>query len=200
MKRDTVGPGAAAVHLVCADLLLDGFKAFIAPEGFHYDVVLDLDGTLLRIQVKSTGSVRPRPSRPTSLPVYQFSTDRKHRPERVGQKAKLSAYTDAHIDLFACVALDIKAVAYFPVTGRFVSGLHLYPPGTENWIRNGVNQRRLITEFPIREALGLRRSHSGPTELHRVSWESVADTATTPETLRSSVFLGISVDNQRNTA
>lgn len=153
MKRDTVGPGAAAVHIVCADLLMSGYRATVAAEGLPYDIILDVAGKLYRIQVKSTRSVRGRPSRPTARPVYQFTTDRKHRPERNGPQSKPIAYTDNDIDLFACVALDLRMVAYFPVVGRFLTGIHLFPPDADDFVRSGVAQRRRISDFPISTAI-----------------------------------------------
>ena len=162
--KDTTSIGAAAVHIVCADLLLAGYKAFIAPEGLHYDVILDSEGKLFRIQVKSTLRPRVRSGRPSALPTYQFTTMRNARPTKSG-KINLKSYAESEVDLFACVAIDIRAVAYLPVIGKFLTGIHLYPPGTESWLRSGRNERRRIDEFPITD-------HIGPTELHRISWEA----------------------------
>lgn len=162
MKRDTIGPSLAAVHIACADLILAGFRAVIAPEGLAYDALLDAHGTLYRVQVKSTSKAAPRRSN-SSENVYRFSTTRNHRPEIHGQSARIRQYSATEVDIIACVAIDIRHVAYFPVTGQFISGLHLYPPSAKPWIRNGHSQRRIITDFPISGAIG--RKHSGPPTL-----------------------------------
>jgi PD-(D/E)XK nuclease superfamily protein len=153
VKRDTTRIGAAAVHLACADLLLSGYRAFIAAEGLHYDIVLDHEGHLVRVQVKSTQRAKARPSRPQSPPVYIFSTNRGHRPNRVGKPTRLKHYNSSQVDVIACVALDIRTVAYFPVREKWLSGINLYPPNSQLWPRNGINQRRRIDEFPIAAVL-----------------------------------------------
>lgn len=150
--KDTTSIGAAAAHLVCADLLLSGHRAFLAPEGHHYDVLVDI-GNILKIQVKGTRRACPRPSRRQSPAIYNFHTDRNHRPAKIGGKSALRNYDNSHVDLIACVALDIRVVAYFPVKERFISAVHLYPPGSKMWLRNGVEQRRLIDAFPFQKAL-----------------------------------------------
>lgn len=152
MKRNTIQTAAASVHIACADLILAGYHAITAPEGLAYDVVLDASGQLYRMQVKSCSQPVSR-DRPTAPKAYKFVTTRNHRPEMHGQKADVRQYTSAEIDIMACVALDIRKVAYFRVTGTFLSGLHLYPPGTLAFVRSGINQRRCIDEFPIAKAL-----------------------------------------------
>lgn len=46
--------GKAGEHLVCADLILQGYNAFMADQGLPYDVVVDTDGKIHKVQVKST--------------------------------------------------------------------------------------------------------------------------------------------------
>lgn len=162
MKRDTTGPAAAAVHIVCADLILAGHKAMMAPEGLSYDVVLDAAGKLYRVQVKSTA--KPSIRRQNASPLYRFATTRNHRPEIHGTKASVRHYTDMDADILACVAIDLRVAAYFKISGRFVGGLHLYPPGTAAWLRNGTPQRRIIDGFPI-DAVLRDWQHSGPPTL-----------------------------------
>ena len=45
--------GTAAEHLVCADLLLCGYRAFLADQNCAYDIAVDVAGRLIRIQVKA---------------------------------------------------------------------------------------------------------------------------------------------------
>ena len=95
--------GAMGVHLVCYDLLHQGVDAFLGPEGASFDVVAQHHNTLLRIQVKTTG----QPSTYAhSKECYRFGIRRGsgiHGTKR---------YRSACTDIFAFVALDIKAIAY----------------------------------------------------------------------------------------
>lgn len=50
----TTGFGNAAEHLVCADLLLNGWVAYLAGAGVPYNVLVDTGEVRLRVQVKST--------------------------------------------------------------------------------------------------------------------------------------------------
>lgn len=99
--------GSAGQHLVCADLQLKGYAAYLAGDGLPYDVVVDHDHFLYRIQVKSTLSPRIRSNRQ----MYQFCVSRKVS----GSHARGSkAYADHDCDYFAFVALDVKRVMYMP--------------------------------------------------------------------------------------
>ena len=149
--------GAAATHLVCASLLLEGYNAFLAPEGCHYDVVVDLGVRLLRVQVKASSKATARPNRP-AIVGYQFTSSRNHRPEKVGGKSIIKRYKPEIVDVIAFVGLDIKAVAYFAVTNEFVHAMWLYPPGTPTFMRGKKEQRRCIDQFPFKAALA---AHTG---------------------------------------
>ena len=46
--------GKAGEHLVCFDLISQGHNAFLADQGLPYDVLVDLDGSIKRIQVKTS--------------------------------------------------------------------------------------------------------------------------------------------------
>lgn len=96
--------GKAAEHLVCADLILQGYSAFLADQGLPYDVVVDTPTGLKRVQVKATQG-------PINLPrqknVYRFQTRRAK-----GARKRIDLH---NFDFFAFVALDIKAIAYLPI-------------------------------------------------------------------------------------
>lgn len=141
--------GAAASHIVCADLLLRGYTAFLAAEGARYDIVLDVRGRLLRVQAK--GSTSPA-SRARQRPVYRFATRRADRraPEA---KHQLWRYGPDSVDLLALVAIDIRVVAYLPVVGQVPFGINFYPPATPPFIRKNQHARVNIDEAPIEEAL-----------------------------------------------
>lgn len=94
LDRSTV-LGTAGEHLVCADLIQRGYWAFLTAASLPYDIVTDIDGTLLRVQVRT--AIEPRPRRIGSRPVYMFNLDGRDKS-----------------DLFALVGLDIKQIAYIP--------------------------------------------------------------------------------------
>ena len=45
--------GKAAEHLVCADLIIQGYRAYLSDQGLPYDAVVDVSGHLIRVQIKS---------------------------------------------------------------------------------------------------------------------------------------------------
>jgi hypothetical protein len=105
--------GKAGEHMVCADLILQGFGAFLADAGSPYDVLVDVGTRVLRVQVKTTQTAK---SHARSQNHYQFNI-------RVGKgngRAPLASGTD----YYAFVALDIRAIAYMPV------GMLANPDGT----------------------------------------------------------------------
>jgi PD-(D/E)XK endonuclease len=104
--------GAAGEHIVCADLLLLGYRAMLAAATLPYDVLVDVKGRLLRVAVKSTAKPVPRPTRPHSKWRYSFSVQRRMRLSTGKMLGR--DYTDAEIDMLALVALDIRRVAYVP--------------------------------------------------------------------------------------
>jgi hypothetical protein len=111
--RRAIEIGAAGEHLVCADLLLQGYRAFQASQGAPYDVVVDLFGRLVRITVKSTTGPVRRPGRPTSRGCYVFCIGRGKR-DKQGKTSRRS-YDAADVDVVALVALDTNQIAYIPI-------------------------------------------------------------------------------------
>src|SRR6266704_3397833 len=97
--------GTAGEHLVCADLLLSGLTAFRTDQNCAYDIAVDLDGRLVRLQVKSTRSPKPIPQRESVILAYQWHVRRRGR----GNARK---YDEGDFDLLALVGLDIRQVAY----------------------------------------------------------------------------------------
>ncbi|HMJ53607.1 MAG TPA: group I intron-associated PD-(D/E)XK endonuclease [Polyangiaceae bacterium] len=97
--------GKAAEHLVCAELILHGYNAFLTDAGLPYDIMVDAGNSLLRIQVKSSWSPyqreRDRGRAPTSS--YRFSLRHGTRYRRM---------TTSDVDVFAFVALDVRRIAY----------------------------------------------------------------------------------------
>ena len=97
--------GVAGEHLVCADLIMRGYNAYLSDQGLPYDVVADIEGKLYKIQVKTTRKERPIPQRKKHTPAYLFHI------KRCG-KHGAKEYQLKDFDIMALVALDIKAVAY----------------------------------------------------------------------------------------
>ncbi len=125
--------GRAAEHLVVADLIVQGYRAFLTDQGLPYDVVVDVDGRLYRIQVKATCKAR-------NVNTVKRTADRGERyaytwhVRRVGKKGR-KRLSDSDCDVLALVALDVKRIAYVPVSacGTCVN-MRLEPePGTFGW-------------------------------------------------------------------
>lgn len=139
--------GKAAEHLVCADLILSGYRAFLSDQGLPYDVIVDIQGRLIRIQVKSTVEPRRVLQRvDTYSPRYQFSV------RRAGKGGKRVIHA-AEFDMLALVALDIRQVAYMPIRNRVKQCVYLRPPGVEFNSCQQAKTNRCINEYPFEAAL-----------------------------------------------
>jgi hypothetical protein len=147
--------GTAAEMIVCADLILAGHRAFMTGAGLSYDLVLDVGGQLLRVGVKSTLWPRSRPAREGSRICYQFMASRAKRDKHGNTLAR--RYSGADLDMMAFVALDIRRVAYVPVTKQIVFGWHFDAPGqyagTNKYGPKNGGQRRQFDDFPLSVAL-----------------------------------------------
>lgn len=113
MTKRGIELGTAGEHLVCADLLCRGHRAFMSAAGLPYDVVADIGGKLVRIAVKSTSKPKERPGRAGSKFRYRFMLFRAARHSSGEYSRQL--YTRAECDVIAMVALDTKRVAYMSV-------------------------------------------------------------------------------------
>jgi hypothetical protein len=98
--------GIAGEHLVVADLLLAGYRAIKTEQHCPYDVVVELERQLIRIQVKSARAPR-RSETNQHQPAYIWSV------KRAGKRGQ-RRYGPDEFDLIACVALDRRLVAYVP--------------------------------------------------------------------------------------
>jgi hypothetical protein len=114
--------GTAAEHLVCADLLLSGWRAFLADQTCPYDVAVDIGARLVRIQVKSTRHLRAIPQRGSFTPAYLWHV------RRAGKAGKRN-YADGEFDLLALVALDVRLIAYMPPSETRQT-VHIRAPGS----------------------------------------------------------------------
>ncbi len=136
--------GKAAEHIVCADLILAGHRAFLADQGLPYDLVLDLGATFIRVQVKATAAPRSVPGRPGSWPSYMFHVRRAGK----GGRRVIRA---GEFDLLALVALDIRRVAYLALEGGIRQTIHLRAPGAPK--SHGNRRRSNMDEYPLPGAL-----------------------------------------------
>ena len=129
--------GTAAEHLVCADLLMGGWRAFMADQNCPYDVAVEIEGRLVRVQVKATRQQRAIPQRAEHIPAYMWHV------RRAGKGGR-RVYAADEFDLLALVALDIRRIAYLPPS-QHRQTIHLRPPGAA-----GGKQ---FDDFPFRVAL-----------------------------------------------
>lgn len=97
--------GKAGEYLVCADLIIKGFIAYPSEQGLPYDVVLDMDGAMIKVQVKTTRTHKQTPQRVNNVNTYGFNV------KRCG-KGNKSIRTNESCDIFALVALDEKSIGY----------------------------------------------------------------------------------------
>ena len=113
--------GTAAEHLVCADLILSGWTAFLTDQNCAYDVAVDVGGRLIRVQVKATRCQRSIPQRVTHIPAYMWHV------RRAG-KGGVRVYGEDEFDVLALVAVDIREIAYLPPSSTKQT-IHIRPPG-----------------------------------------------------------------------
>lgn len=104
--------GRAGEYIVLADLLLNGVQAYDTGQGVGYDVVADVNGKLIKIQVKTTKKMRLLSQR--ANPIYFFHI------KRAGKNGN-KFYTKTDFDCFALVALDKKLVFYLPFNEKIKS-------------------------------------------------------------------------------
>ena len=97
--------GHAAEHIVCTDLLLMGYKAFLTEQICPYDIIVEINNNLLRIQVKATRTHKRMPQRVNHFPSYIWHV------KRAGKRGKRH-YCGDEFDILALVAVDTKQVAY----------------------------------------------------------------------------------------
>lgn len=150
MKQDdALELGKAAEHVVCADLILAGYRAYLSDQGLPYDVVVDLGHRLLRIQVKATCSPKNVNSQgKRERLAYSWSVRRR------GKNGRGERLDERHCDVVALVAIDIRRVAYLPIAlcGQTIQ---IVPPGHElkTKFRSGSQWARAVDDFPFEDAI-----------------------------------------------
>lgn len=94
--------GRCGEYYAVFSLIKQGFAAFLSDQGLSYDVVVDVEGRLLRGQVKAT---RSRSDYGKSKDVYRFST-------RSGKGSNRKASVE-DCDFYALVCVEDEKVAFF---------------------------------------------------------------------------------------
>lgn len=97
--------GKAGEYLVCADLILKGYIAFLSEQGLSFDVLAEVGGRLAKIQVKTTRAPNPAVRNELHKVGYLFNID------RMG-KGGSKKYETGTVDIFALVGLDTRVVGY----------------------------------------------------------------------------------------
>jgi hypothetical protein len=105
MSISDLQAGKAGEYLVCADLILQGFVAFPSEQGLPFDVVAEVGGRLVKIQVKTTRQAVSMPQRKQHTPSYLFHVKR-------SGKCGVKRYKTEDVDIFALVALDTRTIGY----------------------------------------------------------------------------------------
>lgn len=138
--------GIAGEHLVCADLLLAGYRAWRAEQVCPYDVVAEVAGRVVRIQVKTTRGPRAVPQRVGQYPAYMWHVRR-------SGKGSRRTYAPEEFDLLALIALDVRRIAYLPPSLRLQT-IHIRQldrsgdaPG------RGGRSGKVFDDFPLSAAL-----------------------------------------------
>ena len=95
--------GKAGEYLTLYKLLRQGFRAFPSDQGLPYDLLVDVDGRVFRVQVKTT---ERRSTYGASKDVLRFSTRRARGTNR--------AASVLDCDFYALVDLEREVVGFFP--------------------------------------------------------------------------------------
>lgn len=125
--------GTAGEHLVCADLLLAGYRAFLADQNCPYDIAVEAGGRLVRVQVKATRGPRVIPQRVGHITGYMWHVG------RTGKRGS-RVYAETDFDVMALVALDTREIAYLP-SGQITRTVTIRPTGAPGYQTTGVCAR-----------------------------------------------------------
>ena len=129
--------GRIAELMALQDIIKQGFVAFEAGPQLSYDLVVDVAGRLLRVQVKSAGKPRVRDVRPNGRDLFTNEPYLFRTKKRLGQDYTLDSF-----DLFALVAVDIGMVAYMTIAeGLKSSRISVQQPQYESHARTKKSTR-----------------------------------------------------------
>ncbi len=101
--------GKVGEYLICADLILRGYQAFIVSDpASPFDIVLNINGKLLKVQVKTTVTQAihyVRKDMDRVMPTYVFKVG------ACGWSGKKKHNAD-NVDIYALVVLSTREIAY----------------------------------------------------------------------------------------
>jgi hypothetical protein len=138
--------GVAGEHLVCADLILQGYRAFLTDQNCPYDVAVDVGGRLIRIQVKATRAPKAIPQRKGHFPAYLWHV---RRAGKGGQRV----YQPHDFDALACVALDCRRIAYLPPSLR-IQTVHIRTHDSSAPSARGGKAGKIFEQYPFATVIG----------------------------------------------
>ena len=105
MNNNDLMIGVAGEHLVCFDLITRGFTCFMTEQGLPYDIIADVNGKLVKVQVKTTRTHSEIPQRKNHYPSYLFYI------RRCGKGGR-KLYGENDVDIFAVVCVETRQVGY----------------------------------------------------------------------------------------
>jgi hypothetical protein len=101
-ERDLCKVGRVGVYFVAYQLERRNVAATVAAEGLIYDILIDVAGHMLKLQVKTCSAVRRAGHKHSPSIQYAFGLHRR--------------YVGGVVDAFAFVALDREEVLFVPAT------------------------------------------------------------------------------------
>jgi len=125
--------GKAGQHLVCCELLKQGYAAFLADESMPFDVIVYTPQKLIKIQVKTSTKTN---STTKSQNLYRYHIRR--------GKGNIRVYTEHEVDIAAFVALDINQIAYI-----HFKNLKQCMEFRSPYVEYGRKYGKYINEFPF---------------------------------------------------
>jgi hypothetical protein len=93
--------GKAAEHFVCYDLIYKGYNAFLSDQGLPYDILIDHQSKIYKVQVKSTLRMVTYGTRKD---VYSFGL--------VNGRKNNKTLRFSTVDIMAFFVFDLQKVAY----------------------------------------------------------------------------------------
>lgn len=108
MQHEAHFMGQAGEYLVAAEIIAKGHICLTTPPKVKYDLVVDVDDNLFKIQVKTVNF--PRRASKTGKLVYEFSLKK--------DRKKASIYGRDDIDGFALVAFSERQIAFVLLTDK----------------------------------------------------------------------------------
>jgi hypothetical protein len=153
MNNNDLMIGVAGEHLVCFDLITRGFTCFMTEQGLPYDIIADINGRLVKVQVKATRTHSEIPQRKNHYPSYLFNI------RRCGKGGR-KLYGENDVDIFAVVCIETKQVGYVSAN-RMPSTLSVR---VDSFKGNYLNE---VQDFRAKEVIRLKSEGMSNTEIGR---------------------------------